>query len=242
MQIVLRGPSPRSVKLEWRYVFWLRCFQRKTRRRDLPGGAGLASCSWLMPRLRPPPSPERRVEAQVGVNNFVYSQEVAPAFTYVGSSFCQSRDAAAPVWALCCNGCFTAVGTLVRTASITFPLSQSQWVQTRWSWELILHRRMLCSGIPVGNAASNVHFIYLFIYMWPAEGECVSAATHNDEPNVQVWQRKQFSKAKLWGIIRQIYTVVEISAHIYVAFPYDHEKCMSFFFKIISLCEFRFNH
>lgn len=78
MQIALRGPSPRSVKLEWRYVFWLWCFQRKTRRRDLPGGAGLASCSWLMPRLRPPPSPERRVEAQVRVNNFVYSQEVAP--------------------------------------------------------------------------------------------------------------------------------------------------------------------
>lgn len=65
--------------------------------------------------------------------------------------------------------------------------------------------------------------------MWPAEGERVSAATHNDEPKAQVWQRKQFSKAKLWGIIRQIYTVVEISAHIYVAFPYDHEKC--FFFK-----------
>lgn len=174
MQIALRGPSPRSVKLEWRYVFWLRCFQRKTRRRDLPGGAGLASCSWLMPRLRPPPSPERRVEAQVGVNNFVYSQEVAPMCACMFQHLNYKRRpplrtlahlfvrAGTRRWALCINGCFTAVGTLVRTASITFPLPQSQWVQTRWSREMILHRKMLCRGIPVGNAASNVHFIYLF--------------------------------------------------------------------------------
>lgn len=61
MQIVWRSPWPRSVKLEWRYVFWVQCFQ-KTCRWDSPGGS--VSALWLMPQLRPPPSPRRRLKLE----------------------------------------------------------------------------------------------------------------------------------------------------------------------------------
>lgn len=143
----------------------------------LPGGAGLASCSRLMPQLRPPPSPARRGSrrskqlclqprscARARLYVLTLELKAEAAFTYVGSSFRQSRQAMAAVRSLRCSGFFTPVGTSARAPSTAFPLPQSQRVQARWSRELILAAGDAVQGHPCRQGSERCS-LDLFIYI-----------------------------------------------------------------------------